>query len=194
MFTCEKCNLVWNDYRQSELHTEKRRLCVYCEEGSTIHLKTKEVKVLKYIKDSFPAIQLTYNKNVGTACTPNRKYPDIMIDRGTHCIVIEIDEFQHSGYDSRCENVRMHDISAELGLPCVFIRFNPDTYRIKNVIRKIPDKSRLDLLKKQVQHHIDTIPTEWLTVEQLFYNCQCDDECGHMHSTTLTLDQLKTYL
>ena len=56
--------------------------------------------------------------------------PDLLLDMGSHIIIVEIDENKHSGYDCSCENKRLMEISQDLQhRPIVFIRFNPDSYK-----------------------------------------------------------------
>jgi len=45
---------------------------------------------------------------------------------GTHQIINEIDEFQHSNGAYECEENRMNYIAAEIMQPCIFIRYNPN--------------------------------------------------------------------
>ena len=44
---------------------------------------------------------------------------------GSHVVIIECDENAHSGYDKSKERERERRIAINLGLPTVFIRFNP---------------------------------------------------------------------
>lgn len=59
-------------------------------------------------------------------------------------MIIECDEFAHSGYDTLCEKIRENNICFALGLPCVFIRFNPDKKKIKMKIKEKVLKSYID--------------------------------------------------
>jgi hypothetical protein len=67
-----------------------------------------------------------HNKSVGTDCTGSHIFPDILYDRGTHFIAVEVDEHQHRASSYKCEQQRMLNVIANLGLSCVFIRYNPD--------------------------------------------------------------------
>lgn len=56
-------------------------------------------------------------------------------------IINKIDEFQHRGANYQCDKQRMYDIIAKLGLPCVFIRYNPDNKNSdKNILLAIIKK------------------------------------------------------
>ncbi len=53
----------------------------------------------------------------------------MLIDLGSHIIIVEIDENKHTNYDCSCGNKRVMEISHDLvHRPLVFIRFNPDDY------------------------------------------------------------------
>lgn len=93
----------------------------------------------------------------GICCNSLRR-PDILIDRHTHCIIVEIDENQHRGYN--CENARVMEMFQALGMrPLVLIRFNPDSYVNAN---KVDVKSCFDY-NNQLQVPKITIDTrnEW---------------------------------
>ena len=85
---------------------------------------------------------------------------------------IECDEDQHRQYDVICENDRMNKCINSLfiegnRLPIVFIRFNPDTYRINNIIQKIKIQDRYNQLYKFM---IEFKPNKPVSVKYLFYN------------------------
>lgn len=40
---------------------------------------------------------------------------------------MEVDEHKHRGASYKCDEKRMYDITAKLGQPCVFNRYNPDS-------------------------------------------------------------------
>jgi hypothetical protein len=119
----------------------------------------------------------------------SRRRPDILIELLTHCIVIEINEFQHKHGSYSCENKRMMEIFEDLGnLPLVYIMINPDHYTDKNgvlhkscfvnhkateapIINKNSNiKERLKTLKTKIEDHILQIPTKELTIITLYYD------------------------
>ena len=67
-----------------------------------------------------------HNKSVGSSCTGRHIFPDIKFDLDTFYIIVEVDEHQHRGSSYNCEMKRMYDIVANLGMSCIFIRYNPD--------------------------------------------------------------------
>jgi len=90
--------------------------------------KTKERSVSDFVKDTFPNYDWRFDKTITYGCS--RRRPDIFCDFGSHCLIIEIDENQHTTYDSTCENKRLMELFTDVGnRPIVIIRFNPDSYK-----------------------------------------------------------------
>ena len=85
--------------------------------------------------------------------------PDRIYDCNTHFVVVECDEYQHknksfcSSYRDlkHAELSRMHEIQNACGLPCIFLRWNPDNFRVKGINnKKYNMKERLKLREPQV--------------------------------------------
>jgi len=89
--------------------------------------KTKEMAIVTYLKKELPDSDFIHNKSVGVACTDGHLFPDIRFDCIWFHLIVEVDEFEHRGANYNCDNKRMHDVTAKLGLPCIFIRYNPDS-------------------------------------------------------------------
>lgn len=64
----------------------------------------------------------------------------------------------------------MYNIAQAEGLNSVFLRYNPDVFRVNGKPREITQENRLKLLRKELEKHIHAIPTELITVHRLFYN------------------------
>ena len=89
--------------------------------------KTKEKYVVDQIKQTFTNFTWVADKKVQDGCS--RRRPDLLLDMGSHIIIVEIDENKHTDYDCSCENKRLMELSQDLQhRPIVFIRFNPDNY------------------------------------------------------------------
>lgn len=169
-----------------------RGYCVRCfiytfpEENVSKYYRIKEKHVADCIKDTFPDLEITFNKQIDGGCSKRR--PDIFIDRLTHSIIVEVDEEQHKDYDATCELARINELYTDLGdRPIVMIRFNPDAYirngqRIPSCFKYhkisgaplIDDKKnwndRLAALKNSIENYINNVPEEPLTIEYMFYN------------------------
>jgi hypothetical protein len=161
---CNSCNLF--PYKQSE-----SKLCCYCDPNSKIKYASKELKVVSFLKDN--KIEFIHNKSVGFECGNYR--PDILIDCNTHFIVIEIDENQHEGYDKNCEMARMNNIFIALGLPVVFLRYNPDKVYHKDEQKKIGSNNRMEYLFERFRYYQEYRNYESIIIEKIFYNIDDDN-------------------
>jgi hypothetical protein len=151
--------------------------------------KTKEKHVVQTITSEFPNLTWRDDKRIQDSCSNRR--PDLLLDLGYQIIIIEIDENQHRSYDCSCENKRLMELSQDVGhRPIIFIRFNPDDYRIKNenikscwgydkrgfaCIKKSKQKEwneRLECLKKQIEYwiHLENKTDKMIEVIQLYYD------------------------
>lgn len=113
-------------------------------------------------------IDLIHNRSVGNICGNYR--PDILIDCNTHFIVVEVDENQHQYYDQNCEMARMNNIYIALGLPVIFLRYNPD--EVFHLYQKIDldSQTRLAYLLKKIQEYQQLKDPQPITIERLFYD------------------------
>lgn len=103
------------------------------------------------MREQLPDHDFIHNKSIGSHCTKNDKhnsnghlFPDIRFDCEHYHLIIEVDEHKHRGASYKCDKQRMYIIIAKLGLPCIFIRYNPDS----------KDSNKEKLLKK-VQKYLD---------------------------------------
>jgi hypothetical protein len=145
--------------------------------------RLKEHYIVEYLKQEFEEkITMRFDKQIEGGCSRHR--PDVAIDFGSHCLMIEIDEHQHASYS--CEEKRMVNLYEDIGFrKIVFIRFNPDKYTHNNKAFRSPFNytktgivkilkrefnRRMKLLIKRIYTYQNTEPVEQLTVEYLFYN------------------------
>lgn len=111
------------------------KLCVYCKPKleNKLYQKTKEMAVVKFLKDNLPNEEFIHNRSVGKDCTDGHLFPDIRFECFyygdnvlNYNLIVEVDEFQHGGASYECDKQRMYDIVAKISTPCIFIRYNPD--------------------------------------------------------------------
>ena len=106
--------------------------------------------------------------------------PDFVYHLGTHVLIIEVDEHQHKGY-SNCgktkeekikrERSRMFNHSNEYDhLPVIWIRYNPDNFRVDEKIVKVSDKERHTTLIRWVRTCINFVEAKGIMVKYLFYD------------------------
>lgn len=149
--------------------------------------KTKEKDVVERITTIFPNFTWVSDKKVQDGCSLRR--PDLLLDMGSHIVIVEIDENKHTDYDCSCENKRLMQLSQDLQhRPIIFIRFNPDDYTnhdgvlVKSCwklnklgvmkIRKTKRKEweeRIEALKQQIQYWVDNPTNKTVEIIQLFY-------------------------
>jgi hypothetical protein len=154
----QRCNICCNNDLLN-----KDGLCItYCAPNQLYQQikieKKKEKTVMNYL-DKYVnlsnIINIQSDKVVDTYCNYYR--PDRMYDVGTHCIIIEVDEDQHKGKRASCskgeigELARMHEIQNAVGMNCIFLRFNPDTFKVNNKKQSINMNERLKLLVKWIE-------------------------------------------
>jgi hypothetical protein len=161
---CTSCNLFM-------VAKKNNNLCSYCNPTKKLNRKTREIKVVNYLSEH--QYNFEHNKSVGFVCGNYR--PDIKIATLTHSIIIEIDEEQHIWYNKQCELSRMFNIYQAEGLSCVFLRYNPDTFKINNIKQTVSAEKRLEILKSQIDFWIKNIPTKPLICIRLFYDN--NDDC-----------------
>ncbi len=180
--TVKKANSKYSDYCSRCFYF------LYPDSPLVKNYKTKEYAVCEFIKENFQNIDLTFDKIIENGCSKRR--PDILIDMGSHCIIVEVDENQHQTYDITCENKRLMEISQDLQhRPIVFIRFNPDNYITKDnkriqscwsvmksglvqITKKKEDewKRRLNILKEKINFYIENTIDKTIEIIQLFYD------------------------
>jgi hypothetical protein len=187
----EKKPLFCRDHKKNDMSDVVHKKCISCKlfivtKGTKCQYcnpnarqKTKEKVIYDYLIEN--NIKFEYNKNIGIVYGSYR--PDILIDCGTHFVVVECDEEQHKWYGNSCELVRMNNIYIANGLPTVFLRYNPDTYKRSGKAVRIYKKRRLANLLEQIEYHTQHIPSSPLSFVYLYYDCECE-ECDGIHDNT----------
>ena len=109
----------------------------------------------------------------GSDCNTKRR-PDLMIGSTKELIlIVECDEHQHSWYNSSCEIGRMDEILDELkDTRTIFIRWNPDNYKITGNYNKKKKNERLVELENLILKLINTKNWEndYTMVFYMYYN------------------------
>jgi hypothetical protein len=149
--------------------------------------KTKEKCVVDSITTHFKDFSWIADKTIADGCS--RRRPDLLLDLGSHIIIVEVDEHKHSAYDCSCENKRLMELSQDVGhRPIVFIRFNPDAYTDTDgskvttcwkpnkhgvlTVPKVKEKEwnhRVDTLKEQIEYWTQNKTEKIVEIIELFY-------------------------
>lgn len=148
--------------------------------------KTKEKCVVDHIISKFLDFNWVSDKRIQDGCSKRR--PDLLLDLGSHIIIVEVDENQHIDYDCSCENRRLMELSQDVGhRSIVFIRFNPDDYIDQNgeeikscwkvnglgvcvVKNKKSWDDRLQTLLSQIQYWIENPTEKTVEIIELYYD------------------------
>ncbi len=68
---------------------------------------------------------------VGGGCS--MRSPNLLLDTGSHIVIVEVGKCSHDLYHPSCEEKRMGEIWNDVGhRPIVFVRFDPDKYKDKD--------------------------------------------------------------
>jgi hypothetical protein len=102
-----------------------------------------------WIRDGMLPQYECYDFNLLNADGCGRERPDFVFDGLTFKVIVEVDEDQHRTYVSDCEIMRMKNITQALGMPCIWIRYNPDHF--KGQTASLRDCHRLDQLSRVVR-------------------------------------------
>lgn len=142
--------------------------------------RTKEAAVVGRLRLTFPDLTMICDKKVADGCS--RRRPDLLVDFGSHVVIVECDEFQHR--NTSCEDKRMMELFQDCNnRPIVFLRFNPDSFMRDGqrqpacfkktsgwVVDPVVFESRMAVLETLMRDLIDNIPDREVTIEYLFYD------------------------
>ncbi len=151
--------------------------CLATDKFYNIYKKTsrrKEKEIKKYLEENLDKKMYSYDKVLDSKC--NLRRPDIVYDAGTHFVVIEIDEHQHKreSYTPECEINRMKEIlQSSDGRGVVFIRYNPDPFKVNGKTSKMRHVKRKEMLLFHVNLAFISppkSPEELCRVIYLFYD------------------------
>jgi len=148
------------------------------------YIKKKEEFIGNLLKEDIKQEMSHRDEIIDSSCSKVR--PDFVFDCGTHLVIIEVDEHQHKSYSNcgstkeertRMENRRMFMIFQSFGgSRTIFIRYNPDVFRVNNKIVNVFDKKRHELLLRWVKHYLKNGTEFPLEVKYLFYD-EYDETC-----------------
>lgn len=129
--------------------------------------RTKEYKMVDYIKEQFQDLPWVHNKQLEYRCDKYR--PDLRVELDDRMLFIECDEEQHRSRNISCEIARMVNLQQDTGLPTIFIRWNPDKYD-----GNVTKGERLQVLYEKIYEYIDLSTNQLIqgypVVEYLFYD------------------------
>lgn len=149
------------------------------DRAQNIRGRTKEIKVVNYICHTHKCENNWYYNtpiyiNFEDGCCPTQRRIDLyqMIENTMLCI--EIDENQHKSYPSEDDFVRYNEFVCDMTCKYIFIRYNPDKYKIngKNIDTK--EDNRFARLSKEINKQVKRIKNsdneDLLEIVYLFYD------------------------
>lgn len=199
---CVECKhaddvVVTHRYCESQHHPPGKAFCVVVT-SETDYLcfvcrhvgkwrNRKEREVVSYLSEHVPDHEPTLLDKIIGGNLSLKYRPDIYYDLGDRALIVEVDESQHNTYPASCEAKRMLEIAMTVGVPTVFLRYNPDRYEDKDgVVRKINKERRLSVLSKHVHSWVEK--AKWpcfFKVDYLWYSAARKEECCRETETSL---------
>ena len=151
---------------------DKNEKCQHCDPDTFNRVRLfKQNTVVEFLRIKnvqFESVDRIVEKGV---CGLER--PDIHIDAGTHKIVVEVDEHQHKSRNGCDETTRMKNVSSSFGMQTLFIRYNPDKYKVNKINDEhVGRNKRLEKLLETIEYFQDedNRPKEFLEVYHLFFD------------------------
>lgn len=184
--TCSKCNLL--DILDQDGY------CVSCNPENFINYRlAKQKKVIAWLNanghDDYTSVDTIPDEI--NECKEGNTFgyrPDVYYDCGTHFVIIEVDEEQHNTEKYRsCDLPRMINIQQSLALPTIFIRYNPDSFKINGNKTTVSDNKRLKTLIDWLQDAKIKTDTSPLEVVYLFYDDYQENEAKYKEIDILSI-------
>jgi hypothetical protein len=138
--SCNLCATNRNKFCKicdSYLTRRHNKICSGCDDKA--YKRTKEYELKEFLETFYDNIIHNKSIKLNNSCKSYR--PDFLMDCINFFLIIECDENKHKNY--KCEEVRMNNINFQLGLPCIFIRYNPDS-KINKITKHRVLKSYID--------------------------------------------------
>lgn len=110
----------------------KYKFCNFCDPNKDTEIIRKEIIVKNLLNEN--NYKFTHNNQFSNDCKLKFR-PDFLFQCCGYFLILEVDEFAHTSYETECEIKRMNDIILGLGLPTKFIRYNPDKVKINTQIK-----------------------------------------------------------
>jgi len=159
---CEFCDKNVNTLNSYSNNEKVYKICRDCFNKATGCSTSKEKQMVDYIKsqDDLRDFIISTNQIVKHDACKTLRRPDLLLSSHTLNIIVETDEFQHSGYNPACETGRMNEIIDEFKTGhVIFIRWNPDGFTIKDKGKKKNRQERLyalvDLIRTIKNNELD---------------------------------------
>lgn len=143
-----------------------------------------ELKLADWLRDNLDIPWTSWNKTATASGCGGRYRPDFAWQTQTHVVILECDEDQHKAISYSCDSKRMVDlVNGYGGQPVIFVRYNPDAFKIGKKHRNPVFEDRMDILKEVLDTTIRNVPTDLLTIHRLFYDYKTKIIVRSSHAT-----------
>ena len=153
-------------------YVDDDKKCGRCSEYLTKKLHLRKQRQVKLWMDAHLNLKnyTSYDRQWdGGSCGKER--PDFVWDCKTHYVILEVDEFQHRERPCECEQTRMVNVVQGMGMPCLWVRYNPDEFKGQKASLK--ERDRRELLEKWVGECQTLTPvdsSDYCRVTYLFFD------------------------
>lgn len=154
------------DFTQNKCNTCSCTHTILDEDGDCLDCSKLGTRVELRVRTFFLQNNIQY-KSHDTPLPSCGYRPDFLFEFESSCLVAEVDERQHRGYDKLDEEIRMLAIAEELRKPTIFLRFNPDEYSSPY---QSEFNERLQTLKWYIEKCYTYISTNMCERIYLFYD------------------------
>jgi hypothetical protein len=151
---------------------DNEKKCARCSEYLQKRLNLRKQRQVKSWIDTNPTLKNyeSYDKQIESG-TCGKERPDFVWDTPTHKVILEVDEFQHRDRPCECEQTRMVNVTQSFGMPCLWVRYNPDDF--KGQKSSLKEQDRKDLLLRVLSESLSDAPEnskDVLRVKYLFFD------------------------
>lgn len=171
---CEKCGVT-------TIISQHSKQCEHCHEFFTLKIRRGKEMEVKHFLERNGFVYISHDQMIAGSYLKNR--PDFLFlsNDGSYYVILEVDEFQHDTRPEFCECTRMFNLSQALGKPVMFLRFNPDPFKVDGKICNIGKAKRMEVLEMWLTSLLNKTPEEiktygFLSCVQLFYDGYKDSE------------------
>lgn len=141
--------------------------CSECDPENSYE-KKEEKKLIELFRREGLMDDCIYNRTIITS--KGRYRPDFLWRSDKVTTIVECDENCHCGYDDLIETERMEEIAKSETNPCIFIRYNPNNYKINGRNNRIPEQKRHEKLIGKIRECFIKESVEGFEIEYMFYN------------------------
>ena len=148
--------------------------CGMCDPNEFNRRNLAKQRRVKIYLDAHEFVCSSYDVRLDSGVCGNER-PDMIYEAssGGHAVVLEVDEEQHKGRPEQCECARMVNISQSIGLPTVFLRYNPDSFKTEKKRYDPPHSTRMKHLNEVLKYALDLSPDDlvgYCSVRRLFFD------------------------